>query len=219
MSDSILQFAGHLFVGPVWPASILVCLLAIYTLLALIGLVDLDVDMPDIETPDLDTDVDLDALQGIGAASVRWTNFGRVPVVIWGGIFTLGFWIVSYLLWHQFDARRYEPTLIASMLLCLRNIVIATGIAKVCTQPMIKHFIAAPAYDQSRLIGATCEIISMEATPQYGQARFRTDAAPLLLNVRTDGPHIDKGKEVRIVGFDSKTRVYQVTTLPSEASQ
>ncbi len=221
--DSILQFASHLFVGPVWPASILVCLLAIYTLLALIGLVDLDVDMPDIETPDIetldvDTNVDLDALQGIGAATVRWTNFGRVPVVIWGGIFTLGFWIVSYLLWHQFDVRRYEPTLLASTLLCLRNLVIATGIAKVCTEPMVKHFVAAPAYDQTRLIGATCEIVSVEATPDYGQARFRTDAAPLLLNVRTDGPHIDKGKEVRIVAFDSKTRVYQVTNLPSEAS-
>lgn len=248
MLESILSFAGHLFVGPVWPASILVCLLVIYTTLALIGLVDLDVDMPemdmpgldvpdldvpDLDVPDLDVpdiaaadlevpDVDvthdggMDALQGIGGATIRWTNFGRVPIVIWGGVFTLGFWTVSYLLWHGFDVNRYQPTLIASTLLSIRNAVIAVGIAKGVTQPLIKHFVAAPQYDQTRLVGATCEIISIEATPAFGQARFRTSAAPLLLNVRTDGPHIVKGSEVRITGFDSKTRVYQVTSLPSE---
>lgn len=238
MFDSVLEFAGYLFVGPVWPASLLVCLLAMYATLALIGLVDLGVDLPDLDVPDLDVpDLDLpdldvpdldvpdlnvpgdgglDVLQGIGGATLRWTNFGRVPIVIWGGVFTLGFWTISYLLWHGFDSKRYDPTLVASTLLSIRNAVIATGIAKLCTQPLIKHFVAAPAYDQTRLVGATCEIISIEATPAFGQARFRTDAAPLLLNVRTDGPHLGKGAEARIIGFDSKTRIYHVTSLPSE---
>ncbi len=234
MSDSVLEFAANLFVGPVWPASILVCLLAIYTTFALIGLVDLDVDMPEIDAPDLDVpdlnvpgvdlsgvdadvgDVGFDVIQGIGAATVRWTNFGRVPIVIWGGVFTLGFWVISYMLWHGFDVRHYDPTLVASTLLTIRNVVLATAIAKAVTQPMIRHFVATPPYNQSRLIGATCEIISPEVTSESGQARFRTDAAPLLLNVRTNGPHIRKGEEVRIVSFDSLTRIYQVTHLSSE---
>ncbi|MGB7328036.1 MAG: DUF1449 domain-containing protein [Rubripirellula sp.] len=239
MSESILQFAGNMFVGPIWPASLLVCMLAIYTVFALIGLVDLDVDLPELEMPDLDVpdldmpgfdvpdldvpdvdadvgDLGLDVVQGIGAATIRWTNFGRVPIVIWGGVFTLGFWTISYMFWHVFDVRRYEPTLVVSTLLTIRNVVLATGIAKVVTQPLIKHFVATPEYDQSRLIGSTCEIISPEATPTFGQAKFRTDAAPLLLNVRTDGAHIVKGNEVRIIGFDPSQRVYQVTSILTE---
>jgi hypothetical protein len=101
-------------------------------------------------------------------------------------------------------------------LLSIRNFVIATAIVKGATQPMLKYFVAPPLYDQRRLLGATCEICTSEATPEFGQAKFRTNASPLLLNVRTDGAHITKGTEVRIIGFDKEKRIYEVTHLPSE---
>jgi hypothetical protein len=222
-----------MFVGPVWPASIIVCLLVVYTIFALIGLIDLGFDVPDVDLDasiDLDVDVDMgvdvghvdgahldvDFLHGLGGATVRWTNFGRVPIVIWGGIFTVAFWSVSYWLWHSFDSNRYEPNWFPSILLSIRNFVIATGIAKAVTQPMLGYFSPPPSYDQRRLMGATCEICTTEATPEFGQAKFRTNASPLLLNVRTDGPHISKGTEVRIIGFDKDKRIYKVTHLQPE---
>lgn len=233
-----------MFVGPVWPASIIVCLLIAYTIFAVIGLIDLGFDVPDADLDaglDLDLDVDLDVdvdlgadmgadlgdvdisqldgsdlLHGVGAATIRWTNFGRVPVVIWGGIFAVVFWSVSYGLWHGFDSNRYQPTWLPSILLSVRNFVIATAATKLATQPLLKYFLDPPKYDRRRLVGATCEICTVEATPEFGQAKFRTDASPLLLNVRTDGPHIPKGTEVRIVGFDKQQRIYKVTHLPLE---
>lgn len=244
MSESLYQIAERMFVGPVWPASILVCLLIAYTLLALIGLVDFGFDVPDVDMdvdPGLDLDVDLgadaggidlsgaspdvdtgthinaDILEGLGAATVRWTNFGRVPIVLWGGIFSVAFWSVSYFLWHTFDSQRYAPPeLLSSALLSIRNLVIATGITKGMTQPILGQFVAPPSYDQSKLLGATCEICTSEATPDFGQAKFRTNASPLLLNVRTDGSHIPKGTEVRIIGFDKEKRIYKVTHLQPE---
>jgi hypothetical protein len=222
-----------MFVGPVWPASIIVCLLVVYTIFALIGLIDLGFDVPDIDLDpsiDLDVDVDMgvdvghvggahvdvDFLHGLGAATARWTNFGRVPIVIWGGIFAVAFWSVSYWLWHSFDSNRYEPNWFPSILLSIRNFVIATGIAKAATQPMLGYFVDPPSYDSGRLLGSTCEICTTEATPEFGQAKFRTNASPLLLNVRTDGPHISKGTEVRIIGFDKDKRIYKVTHLQPE---
>jgi hypothetical protein len=221
-----------MFVGPVWPASILVGLLVVYTVLGLIGLIDFGFDAPELDVdPGLDADVpvevpgvelpdgaavDVDFLQGLGAATVRWTNFGRIPVVLWGGLFAVAFWSVSYGLWHTFDANRYDPTWLPSILLTIRNVVIATGITKLVTQPMVGYFVAPPTYDYRRLLGATCEICTSEATSEFGQAKFRTNAAPLLLNVRTDGAHIPKGTEVRIIGFDKENRIYKVTHLPSE---
>ncbi len=227
-----LQFIlEQMFVGPLWPASILVGLLIVYTAMALFGLIDFGLDVPEIDLDadvSLDVDVDIDVpdaiptdwdfWQGIGAASIRATNFGRVPVIIWAGVFTLSYWTISYVLWHAFDTKRYEPNLLPSVLLSIRNIVIATVATKTITQPLIRYFVAGPSYESTGLVGATCEVCSLQATPDFGQAKFRTQAAPLLLNIRTDGPHFEKGEEVLITGFDRETRIYQVTSLPTEST-
>ena len=245
MQEFLQQLVEQIFVGPMWPASILVCLLVIYTLLAMIGLIDFGFEAPEVDLdpgldldagldiePSLDVDpgMELDAaadasvdvsevqggdlLQGVGAAAVRWTNFGRVPVVIWGGAFAVSFWTISYILWHSFDRMQFEPTIVTSTLLSIRNMVIAVMATKAITQPLVKYFLPPPSYTQRTLMGATCEISTSEATPDFGQAKFRTNAAPLLLNVRTDGKHIPKGTEVRIIGFhDRDKRIYKVTQV------
>jgi hypothetical protein len=235
--ESLVELADRMFVGPVWPASILVCLMVAYTLLAVVGLIDLGFDPPDLDLdpgidldPGLDMDVPIegvgldvaegagvDFLHGIGAGSIRATNFGRVPLVLWGGIFTVAFWSVSYGLWHTFESGWFSPPgWFSSSLLAFPNFVIAVMVTKGVTQPMLKHFVPPPKYGHEKLMGATCEICTIEATGEFGQAKFRTDAAPLLLNVRTDGPHIPKGTEVRIIGFDRDKRIYKVTHLQQE---
>jgi hypothetical protein len=189
--------------------------------------IDVDIDAPTIDGPTVDANldaldadvvpVDSDFLQGLGAATLRWTNFGRVPVVIWGGVFAVSYWTVTYLLWHGFDSQRYAPTLLPSLLLAARNVVIGVGVTKLLTQPMVKHFVAPPSYTQHTIIGATCEVCTTKATPDFGQAKFRTNAAPILLNIRTDGPHLSKGQEVQIIGFhDKDKRIYKVAPLSSE---
>ncbi len=245
MEQVLNQMAELFFVGPVWPASILVCLMMIYATIAMFGLadlgldadvdfdidVDIDVDLPmEVSTPDLeagdfavsDGDVDVSAVSGagllgsLGALTVRCTNFGRVPIAIWGGVFTLALWSISYVLWHNFDSERYAPVLLPSLLLTMRNSVLAVMVTKAITQPLVGRFAPQPGYDTRRLLGCTCEISTTEATSAFGQAKFRTNAAPLLLNVRTDGPSIPKGTEVKIVGFNPGKRVYTVTCIQPE---
>ncbi|MCO8123581.1 YqiJ family protein [Stieleria sp. TO1_6] len=240
MQATFTDLAQRMFVGPVWPASILVCLLVVYTLIALIGLIELDFDAPDLDldadvsggldAPELDgIDVDLggadvnvshhsglDFINGLAATTVRWTNFGRVPVVVWMGVFTFLFWMISYGLWHGFDSKHYAPTWIPSLLLIVRNGVISIIATKYATQPAVGKFSPPAGYDKHRLMGATCEISSISATPTFGQAKFRTNAAPLLLNVRTNGTEIPKGTEVRIVDFDPIKRIYTVTEILPE---
>ena len=251
MEEALADIANRMFVGPVWPASILVCMMVMYTVVALIGLIDLDFDAPDVDldadvsvdlgSPDLDVDVgspDIDAgdidldvsggdadvghagsfafLSGIAATTVKWTNFGRVPLVIWLGAFTVVFWGVSYGLWHTFDSSRYSAVLLPSVLLSIRNLVISVVVTKFVTQPVVGKFTPEPGYDKDRLLGATCEISSINASPSFGQAKFRTNAAPLLLNVRTKGTEIPKGTEVRIIDFDPSKRIYTVSEIQPE---
>ena len=220
MSEILNELSSAMLVGPIWPATVLVGLLVLYTLLALIGLVDLDLDVPDVDVDveiDLADGVDLDVLQGIGAASLRYVNLGRVPMIIWGGVFTVFFWSVSYTLWHHFDADRYSPTILASTLLSIRNVVLATMATKFVTAPLVKHFAPAVQYDSGRLIGATCEVSSLEVSAKHGQAKFRTDAAPLLLNVRSRQQNFVRGDEVRILDYDPRSRLYIVGPLDAAA--
>lgn len=252
VDEVLTDIANRMFVGPVWPASLLVCLMVMYTLVALIGLIDLDLNAPDLDldadvsvdlgTPDLDVaapDLDLGApdgidldvaggsaeighagsfefLTGLASTTLRWTNFGRVPLVIWMGVFTVLYWIVSYALWHNFDVGRYEPELLPSVLLGTRNFVMAVVATKFVTRPVVGKFQPQPGYSKDRLLGATCEISSIQATPTFGQAKFRTNAAPLLLNIRTDGKEIPRGTEVRIIDFDPSKRIYTVTEIQPE---
>ena len=81
MPESLIELADRMFVGPVWPASILVCLMVGYTLLALIGLIDLGFDPPDL---DLDPGIDLDpglemdvSVEGVGQLHARRTKRRR----------------------------------------------------------------------------------------------------------------------------------------------
>ncbi len=231
MSELLVKFSESFLVGPVWPASVLLVLMILYSAVAAIGLadfdlgVDVDLDLDGADVPDLDAggidgaEIHGTGLMGsLGAMTVRWSNFGRIPIAIWGGVFTLALWAIAYSLWHGYDVDRYSPTLIPSILLSIRNMVVAIAITKVVTQPLVGKFDKEPGYDSKRIVGSTCEISSIEATPSFGQAKFRTNAAPLLLNVQTDGATIPRGTEVRVVDFNPHKRIYTVTNITSESS-
>lgn len=223
MPDSLIDLASRLFVGPVWPASILAILLVIYALLSLLGIFDLGLNAPDFDpTPSLGAELtrliplNWDFMQGIGGSTIRWTNFGRLPIILWGSVFAVAFWMFSYGLWHQYDSIKYMDDWLTSSVLATRNFVLAVGITKILTQPMLKHFIPPPSYDHQSLLGETCEITTSKADSKFGQAKYRTEAAPLLLNVRTDGSIIRKGERARLIDFDSKKRIYTVTRISTE---
>lgn len=256
VTETLNELLERMFVGPVWPASLLISLMVIYSLIAMLGLVDLDMNAPDADmsvdadfgmdadlaidgdmsldadgfTPDLEAgtvdmggpDIDLaqpgtlEFISGIMATTVRWTNFGRVPMVIWMGIFSFMFWLASYVIWHVFDANRYEATLLPSALLSIRNFVIAVVATKYLTLPLADKFNPPPNYDSRRLMGQTCTISSHHASSAFGQAKFATDTAPLLLNIRTKGPELLKGTKVRIIDFDPSNRIYTVVEITPE---
>ncbi len=223
LHELVLDLADRMFVGPVWPASILAILLVVYSILGMVGLFDLGLDAPDLpEAPPLGTDLteiiplNWDFVHGIGGTTIRWTNFGRLPIILWGGIFAVAFWGISYGFWHQFDSEKYASDWITSGILSVRNSVIAVGITKGCTQPLLKYFTPPPNYDHANLLGEICVVSTSRADSKFGQAKFQTNAAPLLLNIRTDGSVISKGSKAMIIEFEPKKRIFTVTPIPTE---
>ena len=191
-----------LFVGPVWPASVLLLLVLGYLLLSLVS--SLDFDTPEV-------DFDTHGWQSLGASTLRWLHMDTIPIVIWGGLFACFNWLLAYILWSAFDSARHQPTLLVSVVLAIRNGVIAAVITKFVTAPLEPYLGKGAVYSEETLVGQSCIVSSGEATPSFGQAKYDTGGAPLLLNIRTDGPHLIKGTRVRIVSFDPSKRTYFVT--------
>lgn len=219
------------FTGPVWPASVMLAFLLIYAILILVGVADADLENPDFGSGgDLgdtaggaigggggsEISDSIDSLGSLGATTVRWLNLSRVPLFVWTGVFGFAWWVISLVLWEGFDRHRYEPTLLASLLLAARNVVLGVAVTKLATSPMTHWFERNSFYRADRLIGQECEISTSEATPQFGRAKYKTDAAPLLLNVRTTGETLTKGQRAKIVDFDTQTRIYTVQSSEAE---
>ena len=200
------QAVAPLLAPPVLPATILMALLVFWTALSAIGAVGMDV----IELP-TDSDFDMPESTGsLGGLTISWLNLRDVPIMLWLGIFAILWWIASLLLWTWFD-QPHTAGWLATSLLIGRNVVIATGLTKAVTEPMTGWFKPGEKYAQETLIGQTCTVSTWVATAESGQAKYKTDAAPLLLNIRTDGEELPKGTLVRIVDYDSQRRIYLVT--------
>ena len=205
--------------GPVLPATILLGLLIVWSCLALLGTVDLHMHGGHVDMPgDLHLDVHhpggpggVTATEGLGLLALKWMNLKDVPIVLWMGTFAVIWWFVSAVLWTLVDVRFFSPpSLLWSSLLILKNLAIALPITKVLTSPM-KHWFVRENLDAISIIGQECQISSHDATPAFGQAKFKTDGSPLLLNVRTDGPHLAQGTRVWITHYDAKRRLYIVS--------
>jgi len=179
-------------------------------------LIDLDMDAPEMDLEmDFDADFDLGSGSGLGMVTIRALNLTAVPIVVWGGCFTLLWWLTSSVLWSVMDGSNYDGTWLTAAMLSGRSAVIAVAMTKIVTEPMKKWFVTS-RYTAAGLIGKPCEVATGEATKDFGQAKFKTDAAPLLLNIRTDGVTLHKGDRAKIIDFDETNRIYTVTTWDDE---
>ena len=203
------------FVGPVLPATVLVGVVLVWSLIALVSGIGLewglDLDMGDAELGSGPVKSVLSWLVGgYSPMMLRWLNLGHVPLVVWGAILAVIWWGVSGLLWIAVDQFWFAPSLGWSIVLASRNLILALLLTKLTTVPLRRLFVTGKVTPRT-LIGRECTISSTEATPEFGLVKFKTGGAPLLLNVRTDGPHLVRGTAVWITHYDAERRVYIVS--------
>lgn len=220
MWQSLITVINSLFVGPIWPATVLLLLVLAYLLISIVAALDFDALGMEV-----DADINAHPWQSLGGFTLRWLHLDTIPLVIWLGCFAVIHWLIAYIMWYAFDAGRYEATLGTSTLLTFRNGTFALLVTKLATAPLTRFMGRSLAYEDQALVGRTAVVSTTAATPEFGQAKFDTGGAPLLLNIRTDGPHARKGDRVTIVAYEPQKRLYIVTplaehsttTIPSES--
>jgi hypothetical protein len=188
----------------VLPATLLLAMVVLYWLVALAAGWGFDALDFDLDLDSNTSDGSLGGMLGAGAVSLKFLNIGQLPINIWGSVFSFSFWLVS-MIWPSEAA-----TFGGFALILLRNAAIALVATKLLTQPLRGKFDPREPENAADLVGSVGEVITAEVNPQGGQARFRADAAPLLLNVRSSQSIIAKGEQVEIVAYDHQRRLYTV---------
>ncbi|MCM2371401.1 OB-fold-containig protein [Aporhodopirellula aestuarii] len=242
LSDSVQwpqAIVEHLFVGPVWPASILAAIVLALVFISLLGVFSFDfgIDGPGLDVDpgvDIDPGVDVDAgvdtsvdadghhvggdaLGGIAAATMKAVHLDRVPLMVWLTVFSLFFWVLSFVLWFEFDVRRYPATFLSSALLTMRNGVMAVVLTRFMTTPLHRLLVPPTHYHAGTLVGGIAIVETSAVDDTFGRARYATNAAPLLIDIRTSGERIPKGTPVRIMSYDQEKKVYHVETEETAA--
>lgn len=220
------EILAPLIAAPVLPASILLVLVSMWSLATVLlgighdfSLFSGHIDVP----PDggvgsggtLQESASHHLVEAAGVSvlgPVRWLNLNTVPFFLWTLIFSAIWWFVSITLWLVMDSHLFgAPGFFVTTGLFIKNVAISLPLTKYLTYPFRNIFAGTEGLAPRSLIGHEAEIWSYDATTVHGQARYKTDGAPLLLNVRTDGPTLVKGTKVWIAHYDNSSRTYIVS--------
>lgn len=206
------EFVNACFSGPALPASILLILVSIYWLFVIVGALDFDLF-------DFDFDADMDAdgeVLSVGFVTLRFLNLGEVPLMLWMSVFALSLWTLTMGLAAYFEPAESAHAFWPSALVFARNAGVAVLLTKLITQPLRGRFDPVEPNRAKDLIGRICTITTSEVSQTAGQARYETEAAPLLLNVRSGEGTLARGDLAEIIDYDTEQHVYFVRSANRE---
>ena len=196
-----------------WPGLVATVMLLVCCLYWLVVMVSgLGFDLLDVDL-DVDADLEVESVLSFGMVVLRWLNIGNVPIMIWLTLYSLSFWVICVAVdWGPL----YENLWLLGGTI-VGGLAASTLLAKLMTQPLKGKFDPKEPTSTEDLIGQISIIKTPEATQTSGQAEVRSDAAPLLLNVRTVQGVLAKGDEARIVDYDDQVQAYLVEKVGSKA--
>jgi Na+-transporting methylmalonyl-CoA/oxaloacetate decarboxylase gamma subunit len=193
-------------------------LVVAYWLMVIIGVLDLDTDVPDVLMDgDGVTDLSHDASTGsVWLSTSRAFGFSQVPIVVWASFLILFMWFISLVL-NQFWNPEAATT--RALALLVPNFLISAVITKIVTIPVAKLFSAMSENDPEaeEVVGRNGTVTTMEADESYGQIEIVGKGAPLLINVRTQpgSTPLKKGSSVTVTSAGPDHNFYYIESSPS----
>ncbi len=215
------------------PLTILVALLAVYWLLAIVGVIgsdalDFDVDPggPDLDLDvdaDVDVDADLDADHsidahhgsgGVGLAVLRFLNFGQVPGMVVISILVFTMWLASMIGNFLFNA---AGAALVAVGIFLAALLVGALLTKALTLPLVPVFrsLNQEGDTHESIVGRECRVRSGRVTADGGQAEVEREGASFLINVRVAPGRepLAKGDLALVVDHDEANQFFLIKSL------
>lgn len=186
---------------------LVVCLL--YWLTAATGLIEFD-GLDGLLGLDLDLGLDADP-SGLAAILAR-LGLGGVPVMLVITVLAYFSWTGSYLVqWLVLGAL---PAGAIRLLGGLATLVLApvpaAGVTAVVLRPLRRWLIRMRPPPTTSLLGRVVVIRTATVDPGHGMADLDDGGAGLILQVRSDGPGLQRGDRAVLLGYESSTNTWQV---------
>lgn len=188
---------------------LIICML--YWLIAVLGLVDLDVLDLDYDG-DIDSTDSLEAQNGITGLLLKF-GLGGVPLTISISIISIFGWLTCY--YATYFLRPLIPGTLLKAVVGLGIFITATYIAVMLTAQVIKPirslFNKLNVDETKHILGQTVVVRSAIVNNERGEAFMNDGGAGILLNVRASGTQeFKKGDEVAIIEKLSDNNLYRV---------
>ncbi len=213
-------FLANLTTFPVVAYTFLLIIVLLYWLMALVGIVDIEMFDADIEIEtDFETEVsinpDAEGLSGLAGFMLNWGLTG-VPITVVLSLLIVTSWLICYLatsliLAHiPVDIVRYAIGA-ALLFVCF---ALSIPITALTIRPFKGFFIAHTAVKKSTLIGQECEVTTGKVNEEFGQATLEDGEAGMILSIRAPASkEIKKGDKVILIEYIEKNDCYNVAKL------
>lgn len=196
----------------------LLCLCLLYWLVAVLGLVELDVldfDVPDMDgAVEMNPDSGVNNVEGLAGLAMRFGLYG-VPVTIIVSLIALVGWLVSYYAMHYGAA--FAPNgpmrwLIGLPVLCIAFYV-GVIITAVIIKPLRSLFNKASQQTVQHILGQTAIVRTSRVDRAFGEAALEDGGASLILKIRAHGDEIfTRGDRVVLLERLENENAYRVVS-------
>jgi hypothetical protein len=211
-------FLMNLTTFPVVVFTFLLMIVLFYWLLAMAGMVDIDVLDIEIET-DFETEVsinpDAEGLSGIAGFMLNWGLTG-VPITVVISLLIVTSWLICYVATsHIFS---YIPIGIIRYALGAALIFVCFAVSIPITalsiRPFKGLFIAHTAVKKDALVGQSCEVTTGKVNEEFGQALLEDGEAGIILAIRAPTEkQIKKGDNVILIEYIRESDCYNVVKV------
>lgn len=212
LHESMTPFYQTVTSFPTAIYSVLLIVCALYWVVAVLGIVDLEVIDIDLDG-DIDS-ADSDSVQEGIAGLLHRLGLGGVPLTIVLTFISIIGWLICY--YTTFHGAKLLPDLIVIRLLAgLLIFVLATYVAVLATAQLIKPLRAMFKkldYNETKhILGQVVVVRSALVNQSKGEAELNDGGAGLLLNIRSTGDdEFSKGDEVVVVEYLEEKNLYRV---------
>lgn len=179
--------------------------------------IDADFDADFDADVDADFDADVDAGDAAGVSFLQLLAFvgiGKVPLSMWGTVFAFWGWVLSALI-----VSVVQDVATLNLLTSLGVLAVATAVTLPITglvvSPLAMLFEVSSGYDsREQIIGGVCEVRSGRVDGDFGQARFETQGAELVISIRCAEPNeLGRGDQALIIDYIEDDNTYFVEPM------
>lgn len=201
--DLFLQIALSF---PTLVFSILLGVAVLYWVMAMVGLLELDI----LDTLALPEGAELDP--GGVAGLLMKLGLDGVPVTLIGTGFVFFGWIITYFV-DLFLLQHFGSGMLRWLLgsgLLLGALILAMPLTGLVLRPLAPLFVKIKPVDSESLLGKVATVRSPDVTESRGSANLEDGGAGLILQVRAEPGQFVRGDEVVLVEYLAQHNAYRV---------